>query len=58
MSNKKNRVLAYTLAKEISHEQLTEVSGGGIMSQQQTLRASGQTGSMDAYMDWVVDFDW
>lgn len=59
MSNsKKQRVLAYNLAKEISHEQMSEVSGGMQQSFRTTFQPSG-SGSMkqlDASVDVSVDW--
>ncbi|MFC3908682.1 hypothetical protein ACFORL_06275 [Legionella dresdenensis] len=53
------RVLAYTLAKEISREELENVSGGsGQMGwcSRPTFRASGSNGSWDTVVDVVIDF--
>lgn len=59
MENIKERVLAYTLAKEISHEELATVSGGSNnnLTHRQTVRASGGSGQgVDVFYD--VSFDW
>ena len=55
MFNKKSRVLAYTLAKEIPHQQLTEVSGGIAMCHRETFRTSGAADSVDIMLDWTLD---
>lgn len=58
MENKKERVLAYRLAKEISNEELEQVSGGiGFkMTTSATFRPTGSTGQMDAFVDISVDW--
>ncbi|MCA0404160.1 MAG: hypothetical protein LCH30_10260 [Proteobacteria bacterium] len=53
MENNNGRVLAYTLAKEVSHEELHGVAGSGAgvnLTQYRTLRATGSG------QDIVVDF--
>lgn len=56
MENNNDRVLAYTLAKEVSHDELNEVSGAGFhLTKYTSLRASGgggYDGSIDFTMDW------
>lgn len=53
MENSKERVLAYTLAKEITPEELTRISGGGA--------PSGAAGPSGGYYDgngrWHISFD-
>jgi len=60
MENAKLRVLAYSLAKEISNDELEEVSGGGGAKSQfstsPTLRASGSNGSWDTTLDITLDW--
>ena len=54
----RGRVLAYTLATELSKEEVAEVSGGGSqMTTRQTLKASGNAGSgSDVVYDVTVDW--
>ncbi|MDP1602221.1 MAG: hypothetical protein Q8M03_03065 [Legionella sp.] len=60
MENQNERVLAYTLAKQISHEELSDVSGGKAsgwqMTQYLTGGASGGGGSWDTRLDITVDW--
>ena len=58
MKNEKDRVFAYSLAKEISHADLAEVSGGSAhMSFDRTYHATGGSGQgVDGFVD--VKFDW
>lgn len=61
MENKSERVLAYTLAKTMDINELSEVSGGGGASQlkmtsRTTLKASGTNGSWDTFLDGVLDW--
>lgn len=58
MRNEKERVFAYSLAKEISHADLAEVSGGSAhMSFDKTFQATGGSGQgVDGCGD--VKFDW
>lgn len=61
MEMQKERVLAYTLARVLDEKELSEVSGGGaggvgLMSHNTTLRPSGATGSMDAFVDFHLDW--
>ncbi len=52
----KERVLAYSRAKVIESSELMEVSGGSNWSHHETLRPTGSTGAMDAFVDVSVDF--
>ncbi|STX29683.1 Uncharacterised protein [Legionella beliardensis] len=60
MDNKKERALAYQLAKEINHEQLKDVSGGGgnglKVTTSTTFRPTGSTGAWDSFVD--ISMDW
>lgn len=52
------RVLAYTMAKEISEDELKEVAGGGvIMSHHGTFQPSGG-GIWDTVIDVTIDTIW
>ncbi|MCP0914743.1 MULTISPECIES: bacteriocin [Legionella] len=57
MENKNKRVLGYTLAKQISNEELEQVSGGGgpQLTTRQTVKVSGV--ASDVIYDVVVDGD-
>ena len=55
MLKKKNRVLAYSLAKEIPLQELTAVSGGRGLTQYNTFRASGVVSSLDVLVDHQFD---
>lgn len=52
------RVLAYSLAKVIEEEELSQVSGGANVTNHQCLRPSGGGGiqSMDVVIDISVDY--
>lgn len=52
---KKERVLAYSMAKVIDSSELSDVSGGSNWSHHNTVRASGSTGAMDVFVDVSVD---
>ena len=58
MENAKERVLAYSKAKEISDEEMAEVSGGfGRMTTHMTSGFSGASGQGgEAHMDVSVDW--
>lgn len=56
MNNKHGRVLAYSLAKEISNEELNEVSGGSFMTSSTTFGPTGSTGQVDGYVDIRIDW--
>lgn len=58
MKNEKERVFAYTLAKEIDNSELTEVSGGSSQTtSKQTVRATGGSGQgVDVAYDVSVDW--
>lgn len=57
MENKKERVLAYTLAKTIKPEHLETVSGGVSLTNKETMRASGGSGQgSDIFIDVTVDW--
>lgn len=57
MEKNKERVLAYSLAKVISFEDLAAVSGGGVSCSSQTTGPSGQSRQdldvrIDVHVDW------
>jgi bacteriocin-like protein len=56
MESRRERVLAYTLAKEIDNDELSKVSGGGGMTTHMTFRPSGQVNHLDAEVDVTVDW--
>ena len=58
MEIQKERVLAYTLAKVMNQNELSEVSGGGggLWCHDMTVQASGSNGNMDTILD--VHLDW
>ena len=57
MENSKERVLAYSKAKVIEHDELGGISGGGLWSSHQTIGPSGASGQgYDVRID--VSFDW
>lgn len=57
MNNKHGRVLAYSLAKEISNQDLEEVSGGTMKTcTRQTFKVTGTRGNMESFFDVVIDF--
>lgn len=56
MEKQQERVLAYKLAKEIDHDQLSDVSGGSWMTSRMTFGPTGSSGSQDGHVDVVVDF--
>jgi hypothetical protein len=57
MENKKERVLAYTLAKTIKQEDLEAVSGGISLTHRESMRPSGGSGQgSDIFMDVTVDW--
>ena len=54
MENKKQRVLAYDMAKVIEHEELANIAGGSEFgSTKHTVRISGS--SLQG-LDWMDDF--
>lgn len=55
MEKQQEQVLAYTLAKEIDHDQFSNVSGGSGMTSHMTFQPSGSTGSIDAHLDISLD---
>lgn len=59
MEIKKERVLAYNLAKEINQTELAAVSGGGSsqLTNTQTLQPTGSS-TRDADVSIDVSFDW
>lgn len=58
MEKTNERVLAYTLAKELGNDELSEVSGGSSkMTTRQTVRATGGSGQgVDVFYDVTVDW--
>ena len=58
MEIKKERVLAYTLARTINNDELADVSGGGGMTSKQTLRPTlnGGIRTTDVFVDISVDW--
>jgi len=57
MENNRERVLAYSMAKVIDHESLSDVSGGMQLSNTQTFGPSGGIGQgADARIDVTVDW--
>lgn len=57
MENAKERVLAYSKAKEISNEELAEVSGGWHTTTRMTAGASGGSGQGgEAHVDGMLDW--
>lgn len=58
MEKVKDRIFAYNLAKEISNEELTHVSGGAFgMTTKECARASGGSGQgVDFVLDVVLDW--
>ena len=59
MENINRRVLAYQLAKEIKKEELSEVSGGGLLPMKMCLKTSGggaaTNGQWEAHLDLKLD---
>ena len=56
MEKKNDRVLAYSMAKVISVNEMSEVGGGSHASHHETLKPSGARGSWDACIDISIDF--
>lgn len=57
MERNKERVLAYSMAKVIEHDDLSEVSGGYQLSHGRTVAASGASGQgVDVHVDITVDW--
>jgi len=58
MKDQKERVFAYQLAKTITHEELSKVSGGSAqMTHRETIRATGGSGQgVDVQYDQKVDW--
>jgi hypothetical protein len=57
MEKENERVLAYSMAKVIPHEDLVEVSGGMTWSRTTTVGPSGSDiKSADAHVDVTIDF--
>ena len=59
METNQARTLAYNLAKELDHKELDEISGGGnnwVSCQRGSLTPSGQFGSLDATVDYTIDW--
>lgn len=53
----KGRVLAYTLATELSKEEIAKVTGGSAqMTTRQTVKVSGSLGASDVAYDITVDW--
>lgn len=57
MNTEKERSLAYSLAKEISHEELSQVSGGSTQfTSGSTLKPSAFPGHWDTMVDITADW--
>lgn len=57
MENKQERVLAYSMAKVIEHEELAEISGGMHWSHRETAGPSGSSaGDYDVRVDVTIDW--
>ncbi len=58
MENKKERVMAYNLAKTINKEELTEVSGGTVqVSTKQSVQATSDSArGIDTPYDTIIDW--
>ena len=51
------RVLGYSKARELTHEDLSEISGGrGQMCSRPSMHITGYTGAMDGSVDWTLDW--
>lgn len=59
MEKENQRVFAYTLAKEVSHDELAEVAGGASQmkwTQRPSGRVCGSNGNWDTEID--ISIDW
>lgn len=56
MNNDRPRTLAYHFAKELNHQELEKVAGGGGFCHKPTFKVSGMDGTWDTAID--ISIDW